>query len=372
MLGLLLAAALTATAQDVPFNKDHPEITRCGSRPTAFCKLPPALTAAEAEAILAGGPTAVRRDGDQIIAVARRDADRTYLCCSIRGRMDRISGDLWALRAFAPNLDQAAIDVVVNPGETAPVAYRGPAGPRKMPRIEMEAVQGRILAVNVTSKALGEVRKLTVYTPPGFDPARKYPVVYAADGVFRLQDARFLEPLITSGQVRPFVMIGLWPGIDAKDLNYRSREYLPGWPGGAADYRRHERFFLDEVIPLAESRYGASSRAEDRLLTGYSSGASWAVSTGVRHPEMFRKVAAFSLGWKGAVAGADKPGRPALYLSAGTTEPLFYEATSMLAQRARSSGDELIFRTPVTGHTNIHWDPALADALVWAFGKPAD
>lgn len=370
MLGLLLTATLVATAQDVPFDPiNHPEIERCGSRPTNFCKLPANLTAAQVEEILAGKPTNYRREGDEFVVVARRDADKTFLCCAVRGRLDRVSGDLWAMRARIDDLDHAALDIFVSPGETGALAYRGPEGPRKLPRIAQDAVQGRVLAVNVTSKALGEVRRLTVYTPPGFDQAKRYPVVYAADGVFRLRDAEYLEPLITSGQVPPFVMIGLWPGIDAKDLDYRSREYLTGWPNGAADFRKHERFFLEEVIPLAESRYGASSRPEDRLLTGYSSGASWAVTTGVRHPEMFRKVAAFSLGWRGATAGVDKPGRPAIYLSTGTVEPRFHTASRILVEQARKSGDELIFKEPVTGHSNIHWDPALADALIWAFGK---
>src|SRR5690348_5866014 len=41
---------------------------------------------------------------------------------------------------------------------------------------------GKVAAVEYDSKALGFKRKMNVYTPPGYSPDRKYPVLYLLHG----------------------------------------------------------------------------------------------------------------------------------------------------------------------------------------------
>ena len=208
-------------------------------------------------------------------------------------------------------------------------------------------------------------------TPPGFDASRRYPVVYMADGVFRAEDFPVVERQILDKTIPPVVLVGVWPGLDPKDALLRSKEYLLGWPGGAAQFAKSERFLIDEVLTLAENRYGASSDPRDRLITGYSSGAAWAVSMAVRNPAVFGQSAAFSLGWSGAEKGVGQPGQPRLFLSAGSFESTYYKATLALAEKARRSGGEVVVRRLVSDHDNAAWQPMLVEALKWALGGRA-
>ena len=373
MIGALLAAALVSLT---PYQRhqgfesfEHPVMRPCRDEmPWGACQLPADVTAAQAETLLAGKATAWRREGEQLLVVARRHTDQAYVCCAPRGKMERLAGDLWAIRARIADFDQGLIEAQVVPqGELDPQLYRGPAAPPKPAAATV--LQGRISEAAIRSRYLGESRRLTIYTPPGFDPARRYPVVYMADGVFRKDDPKIIEPLILAGDIPPIVMIAVWPGIDAKDTLLRSKEYLAGWPDGTARFAKSESFLLNEVIPLAEARYGASDKAGERLITGYSSGAAWAVSMGARHPQVFGQAAAFSLGWAGAEKGVDTPGRARLFLAAGSLEPTYYKATLALAERARRSGDEVVLRKLVSGHDDNAWRPMLVEALRWWVGK---
>jgi enterochelin esterase-like enzyme len=372
MIGAVLAAGLVSLT---PYQKqqwfggpDHPAIRPCRGAPAeGACTLPPAVTAAEAQAMLAGKATAWRREGDQLLVVASRHTDQAYLCCSPRARMEKLGGDLWAVRAQIADFDRGLIEVSVVPeGEKDAGFIRGKDAP---PRPEIsQPLQGRVHQAAIRSRYLSETRRLTVYTPPGFDPARRYPVVYMADGVFRADDFPLVERQILDKHIPPVVVVAVWPGLDPKDVELRSKEYLLGWPNGTVRFAKSERFLLDEVLTLAENRYGASTEARDRLITGWSSGAAWTVSMAVRNPTVFGHAAAFSLGWSGAEKGVGEPGQPPLFLSAGSFETTYYHATIALADKARRSGGEVVLRKLVSDHDDAAWRPMLVEALNWAFG----
>lgn len=375
MIGAILAAGvvnLTAYQRQQGFEgPDHQAIRAChGELAGGACQLPTDLSAAEAEGVLAGKATAWRRDGDRLTVVARRHTDQAYLCCSPRGKMERIAGDLWAIRVKIADFDHGLIEVSVVPGGRQDHGFiRGKNAPPKPP-VSMP-LRGEVHEAAIRSRFLNETRRLTVYTPPGFDPAERYPVVYMADGIFRRDDFPVVEQQIIDGHIPPVVVIAIWPGIDAKDLELRSKEYLLGWPGGTARFAKSEQFLLNEVMTLAEHRYGASDKPAERLITGYSSGAAWAVSMAVRNPQVFGQAAAFSLGWPGAGKGVGEPSQPRLFLSAGSFESTFYKATLAVADKAARSGGEVVLRKLVSEHDDAAWQPMLVEALRWAFGKEA-
>src|SRR5665213_4467166 len=138
-------------------------------------------------------------------------------------------------------------------------------------------------------------------------PQKKYPVVYLADGNMRLDTPNFIEPLILSRALPPMILVELWAGQSERDPNLRSEEYLPGWPNGGGAFLKHENFVLREVIPYVEQNYAASSDPKERIVTGFSSGAAWAIAMGLRHPDIFPTVIAQSLVW-GEQAGASGSG----------------------------------------------------------------
>ncbi|HEX4533330.1 MAG TPA: alpha/beta hydrolase-fold protein [Rhizomicrobium sp.] len=407
MLGALVLAAMISVPKaerDAAFDKPPQNTLRdCGSEPLTLgeCRLPPNLSAQDAQTRLAGKGIAWWREGDQFIVVAKRDTDQAFLCCAARGRMDHIDGDLWALRLRIADLDHATIDVSVLPLPDTPApVYRGPAAPPALASVAN--LQGHLYAEVVNSHYLDSPRGVLIYTPPNFDRTKKYPVVYMADGSARLHLPGFIEPLILSGALPPMILVAIWPGNSHKENeDLRSEEYLLGWSNGYSAFLKHESFLLKEVLPLVEQKYGASSDPNERIITGFSSGAAWAISMGLRHPDIFSTVIAQSLGWSGGKFAGNgtlgmalaHPGSFAtltqsngsgefeseltnnsvtrFYLSAGTLEPVFYDATLKFADEAKTAGHTVRLETTVSGHTQAIWTPLLVHGLQWAFANRA-
>ncbi|HEY8949186.1 MAG TPA: alpha/beta hydrolase-fold protein [Rhizomicrobium sp.] len=342
----------------------------CGSDAPKIgaCQMPTRMTLADVEAHLAGKDTAWWRDGDEFIVVAKRDSGPVELCCAARGKMDHVGGDYYAIRLRVADLDEATIDVNIAPQGTVTGAYRGPKAP---PKPDMsDPLKGKLLQFAANSHALDDPRQVTVYLPPDYDAQKTYPVVYMADGIWRQDDPKAVEALILKGEIPPLILVEIWPGVSHKDIEFRSREYLYGWHGNSGGYfLKHETFLIKELLPAIQTRFHASALPEDRLINGFSSGASWAVSMGVRHPETFPYVAASSVGWTGSEKNLDKPNATSFFLTAGTMEPDFYTETLKTADIARASGHDVTLRIEVSGHTNTIFREMLLEGIKWWMAK---
>ncbi|HEX3674471.1 MAG TPA: alpha/beta hydrolase-fold protein [Rhizomicrobium sp.] len=370
---LALAAMVTMPSAERHAYYEEPEqntLHDCRSTPEPYgeCRLPPDLTAQDVEARLAGNDTAWWRDGDQFVVVARRDTDQAFLCCAARGPMDHVEGNLWAMRLRIVDLDRATIDVSVRPGSGKTwEVYRGPGAPAGL--AAANALQGNVHVQTIQSRFLDAPRDVAVYTPPGFDPAKTYPVVYLADGDLRLDTPFQIEPLILKGELPPMVLVELWSGQSKSDHDLRAQEYLEGWPNGGGYFLKHESFLLNEVMPYVERNFGASTDPRDRIVTGFSSGGAWAISMGLRHPGLFPNVIAQSLVWRGVEKDLDTAGATRFFLTAGTLEPVFYDETLRFADRARASGHDVKLATTVSGHTLTIFQPMLVEGLKWFFAN---
>jgi enterochelin esterase-like enzyme len=405
MFGLLALAVMVSLSQaekNADFDKPPMNTLHdCSATPEPFgdCRLPAGLTAQDIQTRLAGKRTAWWREGDQFVVVAKRDTDQAYLCCSARGRLDHVADDLWALRLRVVDLDHALINVVVEPQADDPYdTYRGPLAPPAP--VVADKLQGRAYIMEVKSAYLAAPRKMLVYTPPNFDPTKKYPVVYISDGQMRGDAPGFIEPLILKGELPPMVLVATWYGIppDGSDA-LRSKEYLLDFPDGTDDFINHQDFLLREVMPYVEKNYGASSDPKQRVITGFSSGAAWAVAMGLLHPDVFPNVIAQSMVWTGPVEAEGKASMsmsmdnvsftpseratdvyqrylskgsaPRFYLSAGTLEPAFYNATRRFAEDARAAGYPVQFEESISGHTPMAWGAILINGLKWMFAQSA-
>lgn len=341
-------------------------IQDCGS-PTAgpdVCRVRTAVSARDAGAHLGGAPVALWREGVRLLIVARGGGDLA-VAGSLIAPMARIDGapDLWSLVVEIPRLDEAVIDIFPTPpAHFTRILYRGPKAP-PAPVLARE-LEGRAFGDEIDSAALGTRRQLSIYLPPGFDPGRRYPTAYVADGLSVLYLARLVEPAILDHRLPPLVLIGLNSG----ESEQRGRDYLLGWRGETAPFEAHERFLLDEVMPRAEALYGAATKREDRLVTGKSNGGSWALDTALRHPDLFAQAAPAAIARTDA-EGVERPGRPRLYIQTGLLDPFIGRSRS-IAERAGRSGDELVFKTPVSGHGGEAYNDGFVAMLAWAFGRP--
>jgi S-formylglutathione hydrolase FrmB len=156
---------------------------------------------------------------------------------------------------------------------------------RAQSRIDCNALNSRILKREV---------HYCVYLPAGYDagaaahPPRSYPVLYFLHGL--------------GDNERTLFNSGGWTLLE--DLRSRRKigEFLIVAPEGGRTFYinsadssvRYSDFFLQEFVPLIESKYRVGKGRSNRAISGISMGGYGALGFAFAHPEMFSAVSAQS------------------------------------------------------------------------------
>lgn len=198
------------------------------------------------------------------------------------------------------------------------------------------------------SAALGEVRRINVYTPPGYGApgAGRFTVLYMPDGGLE-EDfphvASAVDAAIRAGEMRPVLVVGIentqrrrdmtGPTTVAKDSTIAPRV------GGSAAFRR---FIASELMPEVRRRYRVS---DERAIIGESLAGLFIVETFFLQPELFDTYIALSpsLWWNGGELARTAPERlrarprmhAALFLASAADDIL--EPIDQLAAALRAS-----------------------------------
>jgi len=142
------------------------------------------------------------------------------------------------------------------------------------------------------SKSLNSIRRLTVYTPPGYDKATsRYPVLYLFHGAnadenawYRLGRANLiLDNLIAAGKITPFVAV--------MPFGYG----VP--PGGQQQGENTAKFgkdLIEDVIPFIQATYRVFPDREHRAIVGLSMGGGQSLTIGLNNLDLFSYVGGFS------------------------------------------------------------------------------
>ena len=151
-------------------------------------------------------------------------------------------------------------------------------------------------------------RPTVVYLPPGYDPTRRYPVLYLLQGfpgspyqyVDGIDLPSYADPRIAAGSLPPFIAVIPPAGIDA---------YHGDWTG------IWEQYLVRDVVPWVDSNLPTIAARRGRLLAGLSAGGYGAVDIGLRHPGLFSTLESWS-GYfhplrAGALVHADRAERQA-------------------------------------------------------------
>ena len=146
------------------------------------------------------------------------------------------------------------------------------------------------------SKSLKTLRRLTVYTPPGYDADTqvRYPVLYLFHGANADETAwtrlghvnLILDNLLASRRAKPFVVVmpfgyGVPPGTQGNDVAF-------------------SRDLTEDVIPFVQSRYRVSTDRAQRAIFGLSMGGGQSLSIGLSHLDLFSYIGGFSSGLRPA------------------------------------------------------------------------
>lgn len=143
------------------------------------------------------------------------------------------------------------------------------------------------------SNILGMTRDLYVYLPPGYTPARAYPVVlylhtaFFDEHMFVSSDMLVqLDQMMAAGTF-PHAIVACPDGLISGENSFNQPHSM--YVNGV--YGRFEDHLLHEVMPFLQANYSVRPEREAHALLGLSAGGMGAMSIGLRHREMFGTVA---------------------------------------------------------------------------------
>jgi S-formylglutathione hydrolase FrmB len=159
--------------------------------------------------------------------------------------------------------------------------------------LEVQA-QSRIDCNALNSQILKRPVHYCVYLPTSYDagadkhPAQSYPVLYFLHGL--------------GDNERTLFNSGGWTLLDDLRQHHKMGEFLIVAPEGGRTFyinsadgsTRYGDFFLQEFIPLIETKYRVNKGRNGRAISGISMGGYGALRFAFAHPEMFSAVSAQS------------------------------------------------------------------------------
>lgn len=341
------------------------------------CRVRRSFTIAELRERIASGDVAWR-DGNELSWVAEIDADSVALSGGVQVPMARVTGtDLWVLTVRIADLDRASIAWFFFPfRDGEPLVrrvtsrhFRGPLAPAFPDTAS--TLRGRFVEHTIESRHLPAPRGVGAYIPPERGEEPIVAVVYIGDGAARPM-AAIIDTLISAGRLPRIMLVGVETdtsrNVDGEGNDGRTLEYLLA-PWDSTRFLAHERFFLEEVLPWAES-LGAPAERDRRAVAGFSNSAAFAIDMGLRHPQLFGRVLAFSPAGRRAqiLPGTDLDQPAEFYLLGGVLEDNFHAKALAWAEIFRSRGIRYALREPVAGHDWYMWQAMFRDAVAWAFG----
>ena len=157
------------------------------------------------------------------------------------------------------------------------------AGWDALPGVE----HGSVTRHYVLSSVTGKHEIILVYTPPKYDPQRKYPVLYLQHGygenetgwVYQGHVGRIADRLLADGQMEEMIIV-MGNGM-ARGANPGDRMLFP-------------RILLEDLIPFVETRYNVLADKWHRAMAGLSMGSFQTSITTLTHPDLFGYAGLFS------------------------------------------------------------------------------
>jgi enterochelin esterase-like enzyme len=220
------------------------------------------------------------------------------------------------------------------------------------------------------SKSLNSIRRVTIYTPPGYDATgkTKYPVLYLLHGANADETAwtrlghvnLILDNLLAAGKIKPFVVV--------MPFGYPSPPSLPSagpFRGFAQISDNFSKDLLGDVIPFVQTHYQVLTDRNHRAIAGLSMGGFESLEIGLNHLDQFSYVGGFSA----AVTPADFPKSFAgivsdpkaanrqlhlLWIGCGTDDGLFPASDSFSKFLDGGEVKHTFFKIP-GAHTWIVW-----------------
>lgn len=163
---------------------------------------------------------------------------------------------------------------------------------------------GTLSKVWYRSNTLGADRRLSVYTPAGYEKGKdKYPVLYLLHGSGGDEDAwadlgrtvQILDNLIAEGKARPMIVVmpnGVYYNNAAP--GYAVNMFQPTMTNSRSDSTAEIEQSFPDIISFIESTYRVAKGPKNRAIAGLSMGGRQSCAVSRSHPGTFGYIGMFS------------------------------------------------------------------------------
>ncbi len=235
------------------------------------------------------------------------------------------------------------------------------------------------------SPTLGKQRRMTVYTPAGYEQGKeKYPVLYLLHGAGGDEEAwmtlgrtsQIMDNLIAEGRCRPMIVVmtngNPWqqaaPGESAAGMVQPAMKFDPS-------QKSFEEAFGD-VISYVESNYRTIRKKEARAVAGLSMGGGHSFNISRMYPDKFDYVGLFSAAVgdvkdaevAASLAAQRDKGFKLYWIACGNTDFL-YQANRDYMKYLDSIGFPYVYRESDGGHIWRNWRIYLSEFAPMLFAK---
>lgn len=170
-----------------------------------------------------------------------------------------------------------------------------------------EVKHGNLSKVWYDSPTLKMQRRMTIYTPTGYDKGSNYPVLYLMHGAGGDENAwselgraaQILDNLIAKGKAKPMIVVMPNGNTDCQAApgEWSRGMYQPTFMGSVnqKSIATMDESFMD-IVKYVESHYKVAKNKKNRAICGLSMGGGHTFATSKRYPDTFNYIGLFSAG----------------------------------------------------------------------------
>lgn len=239
-------------------------------------------------------------------------------------------------------------------------------------RLDPAIPHGAVTRNYYPSSVTGKMEICLVYTPPCYDAAKKYPVLYLQHGygenetgwIYQGHAGRIADLLLSENRMQEMLIV-MGNGMTKKE--------------GSDDRSLFTRVITEDLIPFIESRYPVLTDREHRAMAGLSMGSYQTSIVTMSHPELFAYAGIFSGFMRFPRAGAPEKHLAILderekfnesfrvfYRAMGTEDPFFSSFTAD-DEMLKDKGLNICRRLFPGGHDWSVWRRCIHDFLPLLF-----
>ena len=216
------------------------------------------------------------------------------------------------------------------------------------------------------SKILGINRRVTVYTPYGYETSgKKYPVLYLLHGAGGDEEAwtsmgrtaQILDNLIEKGLAQPMIVVmpNGNPGQQAAQTLGLPEKQIDRRDPAMAD--AYVKSLCTEIVPFIEKNFRVIAKPESRAIAGLSMGGGHTITATNLYPAMFDWICPLSAAGSSTaeqITALKKAGVKLYFLACGTSDFL-WEQSVTLDKTMTDCGLEHTFYKSDGGHVWANW-----------------